>query len=404
MKALHRSCAFTSRVVVVWYVDTSMFKGKAARRIVLLLLCAGLAGQSSAQTVPSALPSYLRNSQLTTLSLLREALLLQRETLLIQIRAHNAKCSQVEENSPLASECAASAAELNFAIASYKDKLSSYQSMLAQAMFDYEQWKQTCDQAAAHMRQVRAEIGKNQAQNRATREELDRWTALNKEAQKEAVMASLRFVLGQYASKLDQSMQSLQKLDAQILKLIATSRNTRKLANQQKLYQQIAGKIQALQPKLREAGARWGAQTLVDGDSLWNAANKTLQHEFRVASKHNQSIRELLQDPAFREAFAGDEVDKPSVDLLSALVEKAIEDSASVLKWIEEYEGQIGTATRAVVFVRDAAYAMTASYLSTERVLQQNEVATLVAKASAALQKEYKRSVDDYIHNECNAP
>lgn len=135
-------------------------------------------------------------------------------------------------------------------------------------------------------------------------------------------------------------------------------------------------------------------QAGLDADKTWDVARDTMQHEFRVAAKHNQDVRALLKNPKFREAFTGDDIDAPGLEVMTVLAEQAGEDAGKFLLGMGKYDRFTGPTVRAVTFVRDVAYSTTLSYLSTQRVLQQSELAGALVKSAGVLQQRYKESVD----------
>ena len=89
-----------------------------------------------------------------------------------------------------------------------------------------------------------------------------------------------------------------------------------------------------------------------------------------------------------------EDIDTPGLDALSSLTQQAGEELSKLELGLERYQKFTGPTIRAAVFVRDAAYSALLSGLSTVRVLQQSDVAGDLAKATAALQKQYKKSID----------
>jgi hypothetical protein len=62
---------------------------------------------------------------------------------------------------------------------------------------------------------------------------------------------------------------------------------------------------------------------------------------------------------------------------------------------VETFEKSVAPQVRAAVFVRDSGYNALLSLLSTERVLQQADLATSLAKASGVLQQQNESDVLD---------
>jgi hypothetical protein len=132
----------------------------------------------------------------------------------------------------------------------------------------------------------------------------------------------------------------------------------------------------------------------LEAEKAWTVARDTMRGEFRVARKQDETMREVLKDPGFKEAFVGEDVETPGLDVLSSLTEQAVEETGKFLLNAEKYEQFTGPSIRAAVFVRDAAYTALLSYFSTQHVLQQNDLAGNLARSAGVLQLKYKKSVD----------
>jgi hypothetical protein len=105
-------------------------------------------------------------------------------------------------------------------------------------------------------------------------------------------------------------------------------------------------------------------------------------------------MKEVLQEQSFKQAFTGDDIAAPDLDVLSTLAQQAGEDWSRMEFGIEEYERLTGPSIRAAVFVRDSAYAALLSGLSTQRVLQDSALAGELARASKTLGERYKDDID----------
>jgi hypothetical protein len=114
-----------------------------------------------------------------------------------------------------------------------------------------------------------------------------------------------------------------------------------------------------------------------------------------VAANHDGNIKEILQDPAFREAFTGDPVEEPGMEVLTSLWDQAVEDAVEVLSTASRYEALGGSAVHAGIFVRNEAYAALESLLSMQRVSQDFNAAGDLARAAGVLQKQYKTAIDN---------
>ena len=83
------------------------------------------------------------------------------------------------------------------------------------------------------------------------------------------------------------------------------------------------------------------------------------------------------------------------MEALTSLWDQAVEDAVTVLSTASRYEALGGSAVRAGVFVRDAAYAALESLLSTQRVSQDADAAGALAKAAGVWQKQYETAVQN---------
>jgi len=225
-------------------------------------------------------------------------------------------------------------------------------------------------------------------------EERQEWESLNGEAQKQAVIASATFVVGKYAEDLDQVRESVSKLDQQAAYLAKKAVQSKKYATRMKYIAQFDAAADELKPMIGKLLAKTLAQKASDAEEAFDLARNTLRHEFRVAAKKNQDVRDLVKDPKFKETFSGSDIETPGLDALSVLAEKALEETGNFTLKLTKYEHYTGPAVRAAVFARDAYYSALLSLLSTQRVLQQNDVAGEFASSLVFLQDHNKRSVD----------
>ncbi len=260
-----------------------------------------------------------------------------------------------------------------------------------------ERGKPPVDCAAARERaeKVRAAVERIRQTAERNQEELADWAKMNDEAQKAALAAALRFAMASYAADLDKAQQAARKAEGHASELIKKYRNSRKQATRLKYLAQLRNAIAEATPVRATLISKQAIDAAKNADDAWTVARNTMKHEFRVAANHDGNIREILQDPAFREAFTGDPAEEPGMEVLSSLWDQAVEDGVEVLSSATRYEALAGSAVRAGIFVRDEAYAALESLLSTQRVVQDATAAGDLAKAAGVLQKQYKTAIDN---------
>jgi hypothetical protein len=245
-------------------------------------------------------------------------------------------------------------------------------------------------------------IEKQLATNEMNQEELAEWTKLSGEAQKQAVLASISFVVGSYAEDLEPVRNSVSKLDKQAAFLAKKAGQSGKFSTRMKYVAQFQAAVDELKPMTGKLLAKGIAEKASDAEEVWYLARNVLQDEFRVAAKRDQGLRETLEDPGFKDAFSGNDLDTPGLDALSMLAEKALEETGNFAFKLTKYQHYAVPAVNAAIFVRDAWYSAFLSATSGERVLQQNDVAADFARSSAVLQQQHKRTIDMICA--CHAP
>lgn len=313
----------------------------------------------------------------------RRATLLQERSVLRQRdNEHNKQCSAVEQGSAADRLCLAARAALAADIDRHI-KASNEFTVTAD-----------CQIAESQAEKDRAEIERNLRGLETGQEELAEWSKLNDEAQKGALEAALVFAMGTYAADAELVGKSVMKLENQATALAKKAARSRKYQPRMKYIAQLQSKLDQTKLKLTVAWAKSAVSTASDAEKAWSVARNTMRNEFRNASKENQAIRDVLQDPGFRDAFTGDDIDTPGLDVLATLTEQTLEDSGKMELGLRKYEKVMGPSIRAAVFVRDASYNALLSLLSTQRVLQQNDLAGNYAKAAGVLQARYKNTID----------
>jgi hypothetical protein len=174
-------------------------------------------------------------------------------------------------------------------------------------------------------------------------------------------MASVNYFVGEFANNLEPVRGSVSKLERSAAEVAQKSVQSKKFATRAKYAAQLGAIVQELKPMRYGMYAKVAGQTYLDADEAWKVARDTMHDEFRVAAKHNESIREMLQDPKFKEAFAGDDTETPGADVIDTLTDQAVEEAGKFLSTVQEYDRLVGPTIRAGVFVRDVFYSDYAS-------------------------------------------
>ena len=358
----------------------------------LLLLAAGAvcAGETQLAPVPKGVSVEIARA----LQARRASLLQQREALLAKLAAHNSRCGAVREDSPLVATCRSEQASLLAEIARYQAAVAEFNRDADESGKRAGQRRKACEAVEQRAARERRQIETLRRTTSMSQEELAEWTRLNAQAQKKAVVAAVKFTLGEYTADLENVRGSVSKLGRQAAYLAGRAVKARRYRTRMRYVARLDATLARLNPQWVKLVGKQAAQTGLDADEAWEVARDTMHHEFRVARKHNAAIREVLEDPGFRDAFTGDDLDTPGLDVLSSLAKEAGEELGKSELGLEQYEAVTGPTIRAFVFVRDASYAALLSGLSTARVLQQSEVAGDLARATASLQKRYKTSID----------
>ncbi len=276
----------------------------------------------------------------------------------------------------------------------YQNAVKAFNSQVESAKAACQAKDKNCEAAKRQADLDRAAIERQLATNEMNQEERAEWEKLSGEAQKQAVLASLSFVVGSYAEDLEPLRDSVSKLDKQAAFLAKKAGQSRKFSTRMKYIAQLQAAVDELKPMTGKLLAKEVAEKASDAEEFWYLAQNTLQGEFRVAAKRDQRLRDALKESGFKEAFTGDDLDTPGLDALSILAEKTLEETGNFALKLTKYEHYTGPAVNAAVFVRDAWYSAFLSAASAERVLQQNSVAADFARSAAVLQKQYKRSID----------
>ena len=326
----------------------------------------------------------------------RRAVLMERgSTLRQKLSAFTQQCGHVaENNSSLIAQCRSDQAALVAEIRQYNKDIDDFNQMVAGMASRWKEKFAGCANATAQKLRDREAVERQIRANDLNQQELAEWSSLNAKAQKDAVLSSVNYFLGEFASNIDPVRSSVSKLESRAAELAKKSAQSKKFAARAKYAAQLGAIVQELKPMQHSLYAKIAGQTLLDAEKTWQLARDTMQHEFRVAAKQNESIREMLRDPEFKKAFAGDDTDAPGEDVLDTLTDQAIEEAGKFLATAEEYDRLVGPTIRAGVFVRDVFYSDWLSYESTDRVEQAAALSGSFARSSEALQKQYQKSVD----------
>jgi hypothetical protein len=102
----------------------------------------------------------------------------------------------------------------------------------------------------------------------------------------------------------------------------------------------------------------------------------------------------MLQDPGFRNAFAGDAYESPGIAVVTELANTAFEDATRFAVGVDAFEKTLGPEISAAHFVVDEAYDALGSLLSTERALEAGDVAGDLAKAAGVMQGVYRDTIE----------
>lgn len=347
-----------------------------------------LAEAASAAQLPviAAIPDTLPAADRNTLSQERAELVTQRETITQQVQAHNAQCPPIPENSPLVAPCTATKNDLQGRITQHIQRVLAFNDSVHRAV--------ACIAVAQQAERGRAQIEQQRKTLQASQDELSEWTKLNAEAQKQAVDASVKFVLGKFVSNVDAVRGSVSKLEQHAKYLASQASKSKKYQTRMKYITQLDAALAKLEPMQGNLMDKVVVNTGLETEKAWSVARDTMHYELRVASKQNATTRKILENAQFKEAFTGEDIGTPGLDVLSALTEQAIEDLGKMQHGLEWAEKLTGPTILAAVFVRDALYSALFSSLSTQRVLQQSDLSGELARAAGSLQKQYKKSID----------
>lgn len=252
-----------------------------------------------------------------------------------------------------------------------------------------------CDAVRARADRTRKAIERSRNDIAASQRELDFWTRMNGEAQKGALLAGTKFLLGQYAANTASSAAKLEKLRREADRLSKKYGQSRKGGVRTMYMRQLRDTVAKMSAPTRDLVARVGVNRALTAEEQWSVIRNTLKTEFNAASQRDAEVIKLIQSSQFKAAFQGDGIETAEWDLLASLAEDAARSVGEHLLNVEQYAASVAPAVRAFDFARDATYNGLLSALSTQRVLQQADLAGDLARASAILQERYEDDVLD---------
>ena len=263
-----------------------------------------------------------------------------------------------------------------------KDGLSVWTQCLRQAILDAG-----CVNAEQRSAASRREI-------RTGQQELASWSKLNADAQDDALIAGAKFVAGEYAVGGAAAVSKVTKLAREVERVSRKTKNARDAKVRLMYARKLHAEIDRMRVPLTELLARGKTGKILDIEERRGVVRDTLHAEFKVASARDDELRRILESSPFKKSFSGEGINTPGLDLLATLAEDAGKEIGIRVLTLKKFESMTGPHVRAVVFVRDATYNALLSILSTQRVLQQNDLVGDLARASGVLQEKYQIDVD----------
>ena len=345
--------------------------------------------------LPSDLSGTLSTQDRQEAEQRRAVLIARGDGLRQKLAAFKQQCGHIaEDNSSVIAQCRSSQPVLIAEIGQYNKDVDDFNQMVARMASAGKEKSVECAGAAEQARKDREAVQRQIQSNDLNQQELEEWNSLNAKAQKAAVVSSIKYFVGEFVNNIDPVRSSVSKLERNAVDLAKKSVKSSRLATRTKYAAQLEAVLETLKPMQVNLNAKLVGQAGLDAVKTWELSRDTMQHEFRVARKQNENIREMLLDPEFKKAFAGSDTDTPGENVIYSLADQAAEETGKFLSTLEEYDRLVGPTIRAGVFVRDLVYSDLLSYYSTKRVLQASDLAGNFAKSSEALQKRYQKSVD----------
>lgn len=230
--------------------------------------------------------------------------------------------------------------------------------------------------------------------NDTSQDQLEAWSKLSEKSQGEALKASVSFVVGEYVADVDELSGSARKLERRVEELARKGRNARKVATRTKFVNQMHVAIDEAVQARRVLAGKTAAKTVADLHKNWEFVKKDMQQDLRVAQKHDETLRGLLNQSAWKEALVGDDIDQPGLDALSTIVEEVATHQLKASLGAKRFAAMAGPAIRASTFVINAWYSALMSAVAAEGVLKESDVLGQSALAMGALQRQFKNNVD----------
>lgn len=255
--------------------------------------------------------------------------------------------------------------------------------------------RHSCSQWAAQAALDRRAIETLQHTRELTQKELDEWAKMNAAAQQEALEAVAGAVIGEYVADLQSVRDKVGALRAAAAVRAERAANAATKARHLREARRLEETLGQLKPLEKELLSKEWAKGVADTDKVWKLVRDTWYHEFRVARAQNEELRRTLEDPAFKEVFAGADDTSPGAEVMRTLVKQAAEEAGKFAAGAERYERWLGPQVRAADFTIKMAYASTKSLVSMARVLDASTLAGTEARAARSLQLQYQHTVDN---------
>lgn len=255
------------------------------------------------------------------------------------------------------------------------------------------------DPCAAQKRQADLDLERVKRlrdQAEANQEDLREWAKMNADAQREALIDAAKYFAGEYAENLLESQRSLSKLEQQAKKLAEGANAYGPRSKARKQYAaELASLLNDMRPQMTDVIGRQAAKSALDAQKVWELGRDTMHANVAAAAQQNDKLRAFLSDPKLREAFAGEgDTESANAELFKTLEDAAVERLSQSKTFLVKYSKITGPTVRAGEFVVDLFYDDWKSWASKEGVVQASNVAGDFARATAALQKRYKASID----------
>lgn len=255
------------------------------------------------------------------------------------------------------------------------------------------------DPCAAQQRQADLDlerVKKLRDQAEANQEDLREWEKMNADAQREALIDAAKYFAGEYAENLLESQRSLSKLEQQAKKLAEAANAYGPRSKARKQYAaELASLLNDMRPQMTDVIGRQAAKSALDAQKVWELGRDTMHADVGAAAQQNDKLRAFLANPKFHGAFAADnDTESANAELFKTMEDAAVERLSQSKTFLAKYSKITGPTVRAGEFVVDLVYDDAKNWVGKEGVVQTSNVAGDFARATAALQKRYKASID----------